>query len=689
MASTAVGAVGTSINLLFDVYVIIAMHGCFDPLTIKNVRVMAFSEPRSPFFKWVVSSAQHLSAENRQILLANLFTRTASIVFASICEISVCATAYYLYPNRGIYALWGGAVVALLVARLTLIRVCCTQSARGQPTPTSAFLLASILWSALFGFGSLLCNTSGDNTLFLLGNVCAVGVIGGLAGRNAGTPRLVLIQITLILGLLGLGAALSPGSGKLVLLFQAPFCAAGFFTVALRSNRDTVALLMARESSHRLARHDSLTGLPNRARISELLLERTGAGFAKADRSFAVLLIDLDGFKAINDSLGHAAGDQILQEAAVRLREILPAGGLVGRLAGDEFVAIADDTAAQATDVRALAGRIVKTLARPFALSEARVHIGASVGIALYPEHGKTGPQLLICADRALYAVKRNGKSAFAVFDADKHASDESLSLLRSDLEGAMQSFSGLRMEYQPIFDLSDGTISGREALLRWTHPTRGELSPVAFIPTAERTGLVLPLGEWALLQSCTEAAAWRDPVAVAVNVSPVQLREEAFAASVASILRKTNLPPERLTIEVTESVLLSDDIATRRNVAQLRALGIALSLDDFGTGFSTMSTLVRFSFDKLKIDSSFVMDAVHRRESAAVVRGIVALAREMGMPTTAEGIETPEHLEFVRACGCTHAQGFLLGRPERADEIARLEETFAEPGVDKGQAVG
>jgi len=649
---------------------------------------MAFSEPRSPFFKWIVSSAQNLSTENRQILLANLFTRTASIIFASICEISVCVTAFYLH-RTGLYAGWGLAVLALLFTRLLLIYVCCERSARGEPTPTSAFLLASILWSAVFGFGSLLCNISGDQTLFLLGNVCAVGVIGGLAGRNAGIPRLVLIQITLILGLLGLGAALSPGSGKLVLLFQAPFCAAGFFTVALRSNRDTVALLTARENSHRLARHDSLTGLPNRARISELLLERTGTGVQQGDeQSFAVLLIDLDGFKAINDSLGHAAGDQILQEAAIRLRDILPADGIVGRLAGDEFVAIYDG-ASLSEDVRALADRIVKALARPFVLSEARVHIGASVGISLYPEHGKTGPQLLICADRALYAVKRNGKSAFAVFDADKHASDESLSLLRSDLEGAMQSFSGLRMEYQPIIDLSDGTISGREALLRWTHPTRGELSPVAFIPTAERTGLVLELGAWALRQSCMEAVTWRDAVTVAVNVSPVQLREESFAATVESILHKTKLPPERLHIEVTETVLLSDDIATRRNVATLRALGIGLALDDFGTGFSTMSTLVRFSFDELKIDSSFVKESVHRRESAAVVRGIVALAREMGMPTTAEGIETHEQLDFVRACGCTHAQGYLLGRPERAETIAHREERLATDGVIKGEAIG
>jgi diguanylate cyclase len=644
---------------------------------------MAFSEPRSPFFKWVASSAQDLSADNRQILLANLFTRTSAIVFASVCEISVCATAYYLHPSV-LYAGWGSAVVALLVVRLALIGLCRTRSVTGRPTPTSAFLFASLLWSALFGFGTLLCNISGDQTLFLLGNVCAVGVIGGLAGRNAGTPRLAMLQISLILGLLGIGAALSPGSGKLVLLFQAPFCAAGFFTVALRSNRDTVALLLAREHSQRLAQHDSLTGLPNRARISELLLERTAMDALGLDQVFAVLLIDLDGFKAINDSLGHAAGDQILQEAAVRLREVLPSGDLVGRLAGDEFVAISDGTG-HLRDVRMLADRIVKTLARPFALREALVHIGASVGVSLYPEHARTGPQLLICADRALYAVKRSGKSAFAVFDATKHASDESLSLLRSDLEGALKSFSGLRMEYQPIIDLSTGAVSGREALMRWTHPTRGELPPSAFIPTAERTGLILALGDWALRQSCKEAATWRDGAIVAVNVSPVQLREETFASTLTAILRQTKLPPQRLNIEVTETVLLNDDdLVTQRNITKLRALGIGLALDDFGTGFSTMSTLVRFSFDKLKIDSSFVRESVHRRESAAVVRGIVALAREIGIPTTAEGIETEEQLDFVRVCGCTHAQGFLLGKPVRGHEIERIEERAAAHSADK-----
>ncbi|CAB3704475.1 putative bifunctional diguanylate cyclase/phosphodiesterase [Paraburkholderia rhynchosiae] len=634
---------------------------------------MAFSEPRSPFFRWIVSSAQNLSAENRQILLANLFTRTASIVFASICEISVCATAYYLYPNL-LYASWTSAVVALLMVRLGLIWLCCSRSNRDLPTPTSAFLFASILWSALFGFGSLLCNISGDPTLFLLGNVCAVGVIGGLAGRNAGTPRLVLLQIVFILGLLGFGAALSPGSGKLVLLFQAPFCAAGFLTVAVRSNRDTVALLLARENSQRLAHHDSLTGLPNRARINDLLLERTWSGSSVRNELFAVLLIDLDGFKAINDSLGHAAGDQILQEAAIRLREVLPDTDIVGRLAGDEFVVISE-APEPSRDVRVLADRIVKTLARPFALSDALVHIGASVGVALYPEHASTGPQLLICADRALYAVKRSGKSAYAIFDADQHVSDESLSLLRSDLEGALRSFSGLRVEYQPIFDLGSGAVAGREALIRWTHPTRGELPPSAFIPTAERTGLILALGEWALLQSCKEAVMWRDEAPVAVNVSPVQLREESFASIVAGVLRKTRLPSARLNIEVTETVLLNDDTVTRRNIARLRALGIGLALDDFGTGFSTMSTLVRFTFDKLKIDSSFVKESVHRRESAAVVRGIVALAREIGMPTTAEGIETQEQLDFVRRSGCTHAQGFLLGKPVQGCEIARIDD--------------
>jgi diguanylate cyclase (GGDEF)-like protein len=442
----------------------------------------------------------------------------------------------------------------------------------------------------------------------------------------------------------------------------------------LRSNRDTVALLLARENSQRLAHHDSLTGLPNRARINELLLARTLPGSPHRNDLFAVLLIDLDGFKAINDSLGHAAGDQILQEAAIRLREAVPKSDIVGRLAGDEFVVISE-APEPSRDVRVLADSIVTTLARPFALTEALVHIGASVGVALYPEQASTGPQLLICADRALYAVKRSGKSAYAIFDAEEHASDESLSLLRSDLEGALRSFNGLRMEYQPIVDLASGAVTGREALIRWTHPTRGELSPSAFIPTAERTGLILALGQWALLQSCKEAVTWRDKVTVAVNVSPVQLREETFASIVAGVLRKTRLPPERLNIEVTETVLLNDDLVTRRNITRLRALGIGLALDDFGTGFSTMSTLVRFTFDKLKIDSSFVKESVHRRESAAVVRGIVALAREIGMPTTAEGIETQEQLDFVRRSGCTHAQGFLLGRPVQNCDIAGVDE--------------
>lgn len=621
--------------------------------------------------RWLVASSQDLSIENRQILLANLFTRTSSIIFASICEIAVCVCAVWLHPNA-LYAGWLSAVIVLLAIRLLLIRTCCVRSARHQPTLTSHFVFASVMWSALLGFGVLLCNISGDATLFLLGNVCAVGVVGGLAGRNAGTPRLVMAQVTIIFGLLAVGALLSPSSGKIVLLFQAPFCAAGFFGVAIRSNKDTIALLLARETSNRLARHDTLTGLPNRARINELLSELTRAGNTLNDprnheaarQSFALLLIDLDGFKAINDSLGHAAGDKVLQESARRLGAVLGDNDVAGRLAGDEFVVIASE-ASMGDEAELLADRIVKVLARPFVLNDAQVHIGASVGVSRFPEHGENGAQLLINADRALYAVKRNGKSAFALFDVAAHASDDNLSLLRSDLEGALETFASLRVEFQPIFDLASGLVSGREALVRWTHPARGPLSPAIFIPIAERSGLILALGAWVLRRSCEEAAGWTNPVVVAVNVSPVQLREASFAAHVESVLLETGLPPSRLNIEVTETVLMSDDGTTRQNIESLRALGIGLALDDFGTGFSTMSNLCRFSFDKLKIDSSFVLGAVHRREAAAVVRGIVALARELGIPTTAEGIETPEQLAFVRACGCSSAQGFLLGRPE------------------------
>ncbi|RDU96683.1 putative bifunctional diguanylate cyclase/phosphodiesterase [Trinickia dinghuensis] len=633
---------------------------------------MAFSEPGSALFKWVASSVPGLSATNRQALLANLFTRTPEILFAAICEVSVAATACYRHRTP-LYGYWIAAILALLATRLTLICACRRRAASDQPTFTSAYLFASILWSALFGFGAFLCNTSGDPTLFLLGNVCAVGVIGGLAGRNAGTPRLAMVQISLILGLLGLGAALSPGEGKIILLFQAPFCAAGFFSVALRSNRDTVSLLKAREHSHHLAVHDSLTGLPNRARINELLLERTEASETRKTSSFALLLIDLDGFKAINDSLGHAAGDRILQEAAGRLSEMFAHNDLVGRLAGDEFVAICDGVFSE-NIANSMAARIVKQLSQPFVLPEGTVHIGASVGISLYPDHANTGPELLICADRALYAVKRGGKRAFAVFDANEHAFDESLSLLRSDLEGALQSFSGLRMEYQSIIALHDGSISGREALLRWKHPVRGELSPAAFIPIAERTGLIVALGEWVLRQSCADAMTWRDAATLSVNVSPVQLQEDSFASTVAAILQQTNFPVQRLYIEVTETVFLADDVRTRRNLTKLRDMGIGLVLDDFGAGFSTMSTLVRFSFDRIKIDGSFVKEALHSEKAAAAVRAIVSVARDMGMPTTAEAVETHQQLEFVRACGCTYVQGFLLGLPARAESIACID---------------
>lgn len=637
---------------------------------------MAFSEPRNLLARWLVGSTQDLSAETRQVLLAHLFTRTSAIVFASICETAVCVCAVWLHPKL-LYASWLVAVLCLLAVRLGLIRVNCARSDRHQPTPTSLFVFASVLWSVLLGYGVLLCNISGDQSLFLLGNVCAVGVVGGLAGRNAGTPRLVMVQVTMIFGLLAVGAVLSPSAGKVILLFQAPFCAAGFFGVAIRSNKDTVALLSARETSNRLARHDTLTGLPNRARINELLSERTQAGnirndsrsHAAARESFAVLLIDLDGFKAINDSLGHAAGDKVLQESARRLGAVLGQDDIAGRLGGDEFVVIASE-ALLGDEAELLADRIVKVLARPFALNDGLVHIGASVGVSRFPEHGENGPQLLINADRALYAVKRNGKSAFALFNTAAHGSDDNLSLLRSDLEGALETFAGLSVEYQPIVDLASGMVSSREALVRWKHPTRGLLSPAVFIPIAERSGLVRVLGAWVLQRSCEEAAAWADAVVVAVNVSPVQLREPSFAADVERVLSMSGLPPSRLNIEVTETVLMSDDGPTRLNIEELRAMGIGLALDDFGTGFSTMSNLCRFSFDKLKIDSSFVLGAVHRREAAAVVRGIVALARELGIPTTAEGIETPEQLEFVKACGCSSAQGYLLGRPVGGNTI-------------------
>lgn len=582
------------------------------------------------------------------------------MTMAAICELIVGAVALINHPDLIIFV-WVSLSAGMLVFRVVLLTWANRQAARGRSTPTAIVILSSLVWIAVLGFGCLVCDLSGDTGLQLLSNVCITAVLGGLIARNASTPRLAITQVAIALAFVCLGAWLAPQHWLRVLLLQAPIYAAGLLGICGKINRELVALLMARRDNATLARRDPLTGLPNRILVAETLDAIISQ--AVGETRFAVICMDLDGFKSVNDTLGHAAGDAVLVEAGLRLSRSCTEPLLVSRLGGDEFlIVLAEPHPGQAEGLARTIGQAIKA---PFLLPDApSVRIDASFGVAHFPEDGLDADAVLIAADKALYAVKRSGKGDVATYDRLRHMGDRDLIALRSDLEAALESDDQLVLHYQPVVGLIDGVTIAREALVRWRHPSKGMIGPADFIPMAEASGLIIRLGEEVLRRACADAAAWATPMRVAVNVSPVQLRNDKLAPTVAAVLAETGLSAQYLEIEITETALLCDDGVTMSNMEALGHMGVRLVLDDFGTGYSSLANLCRFTFDRIKIDGSFVRDALQSRESAAIVRATVALAHELGMPTTAECIETAEQLEFVRACGCTDVQGFLVGKP-------------------------
>ena len=421
-----------------------------------------------------------------------------------------------------------------------------------------------------------------------------------------------------------------------------------------------------------MARHDPLTGLSNRSRLMSGLAGSLAALLDKpAGAGVTVLYLDLDGFKGVNDSLGHAAGDALLKLMANRLTEATGAGDIVARLGGDEFAVVQPGgTLEAAAD---LAHRLVTALSGPQDLGlEREVRSGVSVGIARAPDHGMDADALLARADMALYTAKAAGKGRYRLFEPDMDAQANARRALEHDLRDALLADgAGLLLHYQPIVDLADGKVVAREALIRWNHPIHGPLPPVRFIPLAEDTGLIVPLGQWVVEQACRDAVRWTDPVPVAVNISPAQLgADRDLPQIVADALAASGLPAGRFEIEVTESALLRDDPRTLSQLHLLATAGVSVALDDFGTGFSSLSHLRAFPFDKIKIDGSFVRDATERTDCAAIVRALADLGTRLAVATIAEGIETEAQLVLVRREGCTFGQGYLFGRPVPTAEI-------------------
>ncbi len=423
-----------------------------------------------------------------------------------------------------------------------------------------------------------------------------------------------------------------------------------------------------------LAQHDALTGLSNRAHFNEQI-ELASAALAGSLRPFTVLMIDLDRFKAINDTLGHAAGDQLLKEVAERIEASTRPIDLVARLGGDEFAIIqtgevgAPSADEQRRAARALAERILAVVAEPIDLFGKTVQVGASIGIALAPNDGEDPDELLRKADYALYAAKQAGRCGYRLFGPEMIASISKRDNLEAALRSAL-SHDELILHYQPIVDIRSGAVVGVEALVRWKHPTQGLLLPHQFLPVAEETGLIVPLGGWVIRRACRDASRWPDGLPVAVNLSAAQLTSPELISTITSALEASGLSAERLEIEVTESALLADRDAALAALHNIRDLGASVSLDDFGTGYSSLTHLKAFKFSRIKIDRAFVEDLTREADSMAIVSALAGLARGLNMISIAEGVETDSQLAVLRAAGVGFGQGDLFGRPCPAAEL-------------------
>ena len=440
------------------------------------------------------------------------------------------------------------------------------------------------------------------------------------------------------------------------------------------SGTDLTEKRRSQEQASRLAHYDSLTGLSNRFLQSQTLEKILNAPQMQ-HRSCAVLLLDLDRFKQVNDTLGHPAGDALLKQVAQRLERSIGATGRVGRLGGDEFQVILPGRI-ERDQLAIVADEAIEALSQPYSIDGSRVSIGVSVGIAIAPDDGLTSEALIRNADLALYAAKDAGRGRFHFYAADLHSDAEERRQMEQDLRDAIAS-GGLELHYQPVVQTSTEQITGFEALLRWDHPVNGRISPAKFIPLAEDTGLIAPIGEWALRTACHDLAQWPDEVRVAVNVSPLQFANPALPTIVTQALAQAGVQPHRLELEITESVFLNDDDQTDAMFRSLKAVGVRLALDDFGTGYSSLGYLKKAPFDKIKIDQSFVRGAtIEGSRNGAIIAAIVSLAEALGMETTAEGVETLDELDLIRALGCSHIQGFIYERPlTKASASARLQQ--------------
>jgi diguanylate cyclase (GGDEF)-like protein len=463
--------------------------------------------------------------------------------------------------------------------------------------------------------------------------------------------------------------------GRTVLMQHHPMKDGGWVS----THEDITEQRQQEERIQHLARHDALTELPNRVRfLEELATLETAVG--RGEKA-AVLHIDLDHFKGGNDAHGNAIGDKVLKQVSARLWGTTRETDLLARLGADEFALLLRPIGRPA-DAAAIAERIVKAMGAPFNIEGRNVSIGASVGIAIAPDDGDTTDALMKNADMAVYRAKNDGRSTFHFFERGMDAQIRQRRDIEFSLRRALDN-GELRLEYQPLIGLKENRITCCEALLRWDHPERGLIPPADFIPIAEETGVIVAIGEWVLREACRSAASWPTPARVAVNLSPMQFKKGQLHEAVSTALRQSGLPPARLELEITESLLLADNEPTLEVLHRFRTLGVRIAMDDFGTGYSSLSYLRSFPFDKIKIDRSFMRDLGRGADSLAIVKAVIGLGHSLGMSVTAEGVESEEQLSAVREQGCNEVQGFYFSpplRPEALSEVLAAELKQSQP---------
>jgi diguanylate cyclase (GGDEF)-like protein len=617
--------------------------------------------------------------EVRRSLVETLFASATSLG-AGAAAGAACSSAIAIASGDPLLTAMAVAIAltgALRLAHAVFFHRVAEQNTLESARSETIYEIGAWAYAFLLGLTALLTLTRSDNSLYhLLAAVLTTGYAAGICGRNAGRPVIAIGQLALASAPMSIGLFMSEDPLRWVLGGVNCAFMVGMVDITLQTYSAVLKAMTATQEQkrltdrfERLARFDTMTGLENRGSFQE----RLQAELAEVDAGeLAVLWIDLDRFKEINDSLGHPTGDGVLCTVARQLSSIVDGRGSVARFGGDEFVLLARGSKPYFAEE--LAREVMRGLSVPMSIDGTAIHVTGSIGAAIAPTHGEDADTLLQHADMALYHAKANGRNDFCMFESSMQDEFHQKRRLEAALKEAIER-DELEVYYQPIVDLKSRKITCCEALLRWHHPELGMVSPGVFIPLAESTGLISPISHWVLYEACAVAAQWPEDVSVAVNMSPAVLKDLHLSHMILSALYRSGLAARRLELEITESVLLEENAQSNSLIREFQRIGLKLSIDDFGTGYSSLTYLKKYRFDKIKIDTSFIADVTKSREARAIIHALVGLAAELDMEIVAEGIETETQMGYVTGAGCTAAQGFYLGRPMPRSEInLRLE---------------